>query len=547
LRFVQEGVSGGDSSWIQLSVEDNMEFVTIKGHVEGAEGASTLFREERSGIGVRLAFKPRPGLAPLRIALTVEDGRQSSGFPAGPGAAYALIRSLPGLVAPIASSPGLEWGLQGLSARPGSPVTLEELGLAAGAGRLFAAEWVTDSLDPGEGAYRILDAEDTLPAGRGIWLAGEKAFKTLPIGSSLSFPPAASGRYRIVLRKGWNQVASPFLGKLAWPVRHGDQPAYDLSPVKGLHRYDGDGQYGDADTLEPWKGYFVYTRVDTVIEVDAAGIASQGSAKPSARKSERVGPFPNPASGTLEMTFESVGLSPGGGAGGTAILPAPLRLGAEPYAGDGLGVEDEPMPMAPSKGRGIAAYRAGRRLRTDLLGYREGRIHAWKIAWSSDAAGEGTSARLRLASLRMPAGVSLWAASSLGGPAAALDSGAVLELSGHGADTLVVWAAPLGQWREGDPVPGLGPRPSALRASYAWGVRGGELSLALPEAARVRAFIHRADGRRLAGLERSLLAPGYHLLPLGGRSQAFRGLLFVTLEIDAGRGPVRRVLKIPFP
>jgi hypothetical protein len=390
-------------------------------------------------------------------------------------------------------------------------------------------------------------------------MAAEKAFTTLPVGTAWSFSPTLSGKYPIALRTGWNLVASPALEKLAWPVRHGDQPAYDLSPVKGLHQYVGDGEYVDADTLEPWKGYFVFSRADTVLELGAGLIAGQGIAGPAARFAASHGtlsasrsaaakaPFPNRETSILSLIFEPSGPPAGGRGGGASCLPAPLRLGAATYAADGAGVEDEPMPSAPGNGRGLAAARSGRRLRTDLLGYREGRIHAWKIAWMTAGAGEEAPARLRLASLRLPAGSALWAASNLGGPAVALDSGTVLELSGHAADTLVVWASPLGLWREGDPVPGLGPRPAALKASYAIGPRGGELSLALPEAARVRARVHRADGRRLAGLDRSLLSPGHHVLPLGGRAQAFHGLLFIALEVDAGRGAVRKVLKVPLP
>jgi hypothetical protein len=86
-----------------------------------------------------------------------------------------------------------------------------------------------------------------------------------------------------------------------------------------------------------------------------------------------------------------------------------------------------------------------------------------------------------------------------------------------------------------------------LKASYAMGPRGGELSLALPEAARVRARVHRADGRLLAGLDRTLLPPGRHVLPLGRRTQAYHGLLILTLDVDAGRGPARKVLKVFLP
>lgn len=128
-----------------------------------------------------------------------------------------------------------------------------------------------------------------------------------------------------------------------------------------------------------------------------------------------------------------------------------------------------------------------------------------------------------------------------------VEEGASLEISGEASDTLVLWAAPKGSWKEGDPVPGLSPRPAARSLAFRDGPDGGYLWLALPDASALRVRAHGADGRRLASVEKGRLAPGYHAIPLAPAGSMPRGLLFVTVEFPGSPDGYRTVLKVLRP
>ena len=170
------------------------------------------------------------------------------------------------------------------------------------------------------------------------------------------------------------------------------------------------------------------------------------------------------------------------------------------------------------------------------------------MVWAGAKKGLPGVAKLRLSDLRLPEGMSLWSASPMGMQAAELTPGASLEMFGDAADTLAVWVAPTGSWKEGDPIPGLGPRPGRLRASFAAATGGGELHIDLPEAAGLRAAVHTAAGRRLALVERARLAPGHHVFRVAADHGALpRGLLLVTIELPGSRRSSRLVLKSVLP
>jgi hypothetical protein len=302
--------------------------------------------------------------------------------------------------------------------------------------------------------------------------------------------------------------------------------------VKALHAYAGGGSYSDADTLLPWKGYFVFSRADTTVRLTGA---PPGLAKRAFPSRDAV---PNPI---------RIALEPRPYADGAAPAPAALRLEAAAYAEDGLGREDEPMPGTPERPAGVAAIRDGRGLRTDLLRFVPGRTVVWKLAWSGARGGPASGARFRLAGLGMPEGMSLWAASAMRPGAAELSRGAELRMQGDAADTLVIWAGPAGSWREGDPVPGLGPLPALRAAGLARGASGLELRLDLPAAAGVKAALHAADGRRIGDWESPRLAPGRHAIPLALPRSRSRGLILVTVEFADAGGVSRRAFKAFLP
>lgn len=532
LRLLGEGIGAGDSTWAEFIAEDNLRFVNLKCFPSGAEGGTALIRRELSGVPFRLAFKPQAGVVPLKLFLSVDDGRKQAAFPPPPAGHHVLSRLLPDLRAPLAMKPGSEWDLVGLPVSPAGGRTLATLAKAAGAATLRAALWVPSTGVDGD--YHVLGSKDTLPAGAALWMAADKAFATLPLGASRTLAQGPASDYAVKLRKGWNLVANPSLEPLPWVASRSVQPAYDLGPVKALHAYAGGGNYGDADTLQPWKGYFVFSDADTTVRLTGT---PPGLAK-------RVFPSRFVPANPIRLLLE-----PQPDPDGAAPAPAALRLEAAAYAEDGLGREDEPMPGMPARAAGVAAIREGRGLRTDLLRFEPGRTVVWKLAWSGGSRQDGpaSGARFRLSDLGMPAGMTLWGASALRPGAAELSQGSELRLEGGAADTLVLWAGPAGSWREGDPLPGLGPLPARRASSLARGASGLELRLDLPAAAGVEAALYSADGRRIGYWRSPRLAPGRHAVPLALPRASSRGLILVTVDITDAGGASRRAFKALLP
>jgi hypothetical protein len=551
VRVLDQGVNPADSSWILLSADDNTSGVTVACVPGGVQGGSVPQRWAATGAPIRYAFLPMAGTAPVRVRFTLDDGSRATAFPAGASPAYVLSRSLPNFHAPVFLKGGLAWSLVGVPIRASHALSLGDLAGTSGADRLFVAAWKQDADDAASGEYVIGGAADSLPTGGGLWLAAGKETSLLPMGKVFSIAPGPDQSFAIRLIRGWNQIAAPALEKLPWIVSKRDLAAYDQSPVKGLHEYAGNGSYVDADTLEPWKGYFVLSDIDTTVRLSARGSEPPGSPKSAAARIQAP-----PARG-LKVLFEPVAY-----ADGSSPAPIGLRLGAAAYARDGLSREDEAMPTAPGQGAYLAAMRGGRGLRTDVIGLhpegpgREG-LHAWKIAWAGTrgAAPGGEPARLKLTGLDLPEGSLLWAAAPswhLGksgnpGNARRLSVGEIVEVPDLDGDTLAIWAASTGQWSPGDPIPGLAPAPTALAAGLKWGSQGGMLTLDLPRSSGVIASVYAVDGRCAARLKRDRLAPGRHVLPLPGIGRT-QGLLFVVLDFPGvhgsqRNGPQRKILR----
>lgn len=534
LRILDQGIDGKDSSWISLVVEDNIKHVFLKCFPTGSRSLPAISEREESGVPFRLGFMPFADPAPLKVSLSIDDGRNQTGFPPAPATAYALARSLPGIKVPVRGEAGLQWTLFGLPVRPVETATWKSLAKSSGAGKLYGALWMPDSEEPSQGSYRILQDADTVPAGTGLWLAGENAFTELPFGRSKSYPQGGPQHYSIPLKKGWNLLTSPALEKLPWVVSKKDLPTYDQSGVKGLHTHAGGDSYADADTLEPWKGYFVYSRSDTSLALSPEGPLRVDAVAKAASRAARGGPF---IQLVLDPVPDTDGVSPS---------TVSLRLGAAGYAEDGLAIEDEYLPFAPRRVEALAAIRGKRGLRTDLIAYRPAGMHVWKVAWHGGDALH-TLGRLRLSHLEIPEGFEVRAASRSSNGTVLLAVGGEVALSGDAGDTLVLWSAPKGNWRDGDPIPGLSPLPWKRGLTFQDGLGGGRLRLALPEAATVFIRIHAADGRTLGKLSGLRLAAGNHALSLPILHGPSRGLILVTVDFQGPSSASRSVLKLLRP
>jgi hypothetical protein len=563
LKFMAEGVTGDDSSWLDVMPVDNVENLVLLSAAGGPTGNSetvvTGVAPADAGRVVRLAFKGRAGMDLCKVTLQVRDGTLEGWFPA-PEAAYPLVRRLRGAKAPIGLKGDLAWRFVGI------PLTLKEhlrfSDLSGGAKdkEMFGAMWVNGGSDwngtskPGE--YRVLKDGDTLPTATGLWLAGRSRLDSLALGEAFTNTPGGAGSFSLRLAKGWNQVSSPVLENLAWPVNSRDTVGRDLSRVKALQGIHPEtGGYVDVDSLEPWRGFFVYSALDTVVALRAqAGGTGKRAAPAPPRAGAASGGAGASAGGgsSSEMVPVQIVLEPVAstltslGAVGTS----PIRLGAALYAKDKVGDEDEPMAPAAADRSSLAAVRSGKGLKSDLLGFRPAAEYTWKLAWSGRGAGPSAVTRLRIASLRLPRGMVLWAVSPLRKLAQPAALGAELDVQVDAADTLIFWAAPEGRAFRGW-LPGYGAAPAARSAEWISGPAGGILRLALPEATGVIAECRDASGRTLATLRRAGLAPGYHEFAWGdawdrgsaGAGARAHGLMIVTVSFTQGAGPARMSFK----
>ena len=559
IRVIDRGMNGadeGDSSWIRLRVDDNaasMNLDCAATGVQGSPGPSQIMRKVGAGDTLRFALLPAQGAAPVKISCTAWDGSRRTLFPRLPSIAYELARSLPDCRAPVSLKGAMAWNLVGFPVRAAHPLALADLAAASGSGRLCVAAWTQDPGDFTKGDYTLREGSDSLPLDTGVWVASAKETSLLPLGRVLSLPADPDQTFPIRLHRGWNPITGPSLAGLPWVVNKQDLPAYDQSQVKGLHAYTGDGRYADADTLEPWKGYFVHANVDTILYLTSRAASAPKSGAASAfASSSGAGSGAAPGAGAIQIVLEPVPA-----ADGSVPAPIHLRLGAAGYAVDALAREDEPMPTAPGQGAFLAAARGGRGLRTDVIGFRAGGIHAWKIAWSAKPGGSaGTapspafgnadapeaSARLNLTRVDLPEGMLLWASAPSWQSPRRLYLRQDVEISALEGDTLAVWAAPAAVWSPGDPIPGLAPIPARLSADLHW-VRGaGELRVDLPKASGLIASVYSVEGRCAARLETGRLAPGRHVFGLPGTGAA-KGILFVRLEFPGGAGFARMVLR----
>ncbi|MDB5104794.1 MAG: flagellar motor protein MotA [Fibrobacteres bacterium] len=542
IEFIGAGVTEDDSSWLEVRTKDNVENLRLAWAVGGVPGdpieAGTY--PAHAGKPVRLAFKGTAGREIRRVSLVLQDGTLESGFPAGTIGSFRLERRLAEARAPVGLKKDKSWNFVGMPLRLPGRFRFSDAPVAGAEDGMFGAVWVNRE-KPDTSGYVLLKGGDSLPTGTGIWLAGRADMDTLPLGEAFTNLPSPDGSYRIRLVKGWNQVTSPVPEKMPWPVTSRDTVARDLSRIKVLQGvHPGSGAYFDADSLEPWRGFFVHSALDTTVELrpprsgqvrkPAAARASQG---PSAAIAIPVQVVVEP----LPMALT--------GAGTGAV--SPVRLGAALYARDEVGIEDERMPPPAGDGPILAAVRGGMGLKSDLLAFRPARDFTWKMAWSARRTAYPAIARLRVGAVRLPAGMALWAASPLRKVAMPATVGMELVVEADAADTLIFWAAPMGMAYGGLP-PGYAPVPSGRSAIWAQGPGGGSLRLALPEAAGIRAECRDVSGRLLAELRRDALAPGYYEFPLasawkGAGAAPRMGLMLVTLRFDGGAGPARMVLK----
>jgi hypothetical protein len=442
----------------------------------------------------------------LTIRVKVFDGRNNGYFPAPPAESYALVQKLEASQGPaiwsVGQSQEVPWDFVGFPLRrKGSPLTLQELRNENAAPKLKAMLY-----SPGGGAdYREVGSQEALPSGKAVWLANDKPL------NSLKFPAMETdtlGKLSlgITLKQGWNAVSNPRLDTLYWPVSRIPLTTYMQSQVKGLIAYRAeDGAYITAETLLPWRGYWVFYRgnPDTVVNLLSRPLTA-------AKTAAHIYP--------VALSLQ-------------ARRGIPLYLGAGEGFSDAYGWEDEPMIPSPMRGPWAALLRGKQSLMTDQVAFRPGAPLEWRLELSAPEKSSRGAAWLRpdSAEWRVPGGYQIWALSKRRGLRFELKPGMEIRSPEGFSDTLSVFVAP-SSWIEAN----LGGVPTAVDKPGHRLVRRGqnlELQLQWPGEGPLRVEVFNLSGRRLASQNRVLPEGRYRLqLELG----AEKGLLLLRLSGRAG-------------
>jgi hypothetical protein len=495
----------------------------------------------KAGKPTKFYFKGPDDMSALGVTIRLWDGSLEREFPSAPITDYPLVRGFTGIDAPIPLKSKIAWELSGIPLSIDPSLRMRDLFDGA---EIYGALWrnPADGLPPSDrGEYRILQGDDSVPSGKGIWLAAKTGVPMLHLGAAATLPSEASGIFRIRLIKGWNQVTCPSLAAMPWPISHGDTAREDLSPVKGLQGVNPrTGGYQDVDSLVPWKGYFVYSKLDTVM--DLLPPSTEPTAKTAAANSVKSGNAAKAVNAMNATNAEKVPvqimLEPYDANGDQAI-----RLGAAVYAQDTVGIEDALMAPPPRGRAQLSAVRSGRSLKSDLMGIKPQAAYAWKLAWTSEEGRPSMPRRMRVGAVRMPKGMSLWAASPLRRVAERLETGGMIEVLAGGNDTLIVWAGSADGFGK-SPISGFGPVP--LIRSATWMPGTGVLRMALPKATDIAATFWDLSGARLARLQKPGLAPGYYEFQVPA-CRNYPRLMVVTVEYSGGERPGREVFKALAP
>ncbi|MEO6096275.1 MAG: DUF2341 domain-containing protein [Fibrobacteria bacterium] len=484
----------GDSILASIIIDDNV--AVVQGMVRFWNGGEDSLGWWSAAAGSTLEFTlpiPAKPETPLEARFSATDQSRTATFPESRN--LTLPRPLPALAAPLALKSGIQWKMAGLPLLATGAVSMRDLANMSGTGPLYAAIW--RSVPAPDTGYLILKGEDTLPKGRGFWLAAQNASPTLNIPASHALPSDSDGLFTLKLEKGWNLVTCPSFRPLAWPVSTKDGDAYLRSPLKPLHGMAESG-YSRPDSLRPWEAYYVWYDKDTTVRVGpgAPRVSNQ---------------FPAPKAATLAKSLRLNLAGPG----------ALLDLGASTFARAGLGREDESRPPPIDRSASAWLAREGRALTVDYVAWDPERAMAWTVATRDQAAGASFS----IIEATLPPGYEAWAVSPTRRLKWPLLPGGNIPVTGD--DTLSIYAgtpralAKIGDLQRGRPAAG------AFAARLRPAAGGLELILDLPSQARVTLTLHDARGQRLARLAPRDLAPGRHDFSWQSLSQ---GAYFLTLH-----------------
>jgi Chitobiase/beta-hexosaminidase C-terminal domain len=409
VQLLSQTVNTDDSTEVRLEVRDNTLNPFYQVQTSGAQKWSEV-RTLRGPVDtLELRVKNANGLVEdLWLRLRVGDYRRVIGFPADTSSPLVLPQGFGNLATPPTLQLGrsdYRWDLVGFPAATSNPVSLARLA-EDNAGYQFKAYHLNNFTENEQ-----IESDAPMVPGKGYWLATDKPTQSLKLTRVKTPASDTNGTFKVNLKTGWNLIANPSLRTLYWPSsrRRAD---FDQMSVRGLVPFSHVVQdYSTSDSLEPFRGYFVYYRnsYDTLVTLlrhpPVGSGAEMAAGKQAADKKTAI--TQRPIRSWRVVLGES--------------LRVPVTLGAIEGAHDGLSSEDESALSAPvsiaksgtsSPTYRLHARRENRALMSDYVGFTPNEakldVKRFSVAFGS-ASNSQPVPEIKVSDLRLPAGYEAWA------------------------------------------------------------------------------------------------------------------------------------------
>ena len=524
IAHLSEIFGPGDSTRVVFHVTDNVANLnyTMKRNDDSTRNLRDQFLFSGQDLPAVLKH-PAGTLKPLYIQLIVSDYQQATFFPMDPQTMLSLSQRLTPMQGPQAWKIGAYskslYDFIGIPLSLDPILTLKDLRVANPGLAIEGAEFNTST-----GKFQGMDATASLKKGQGFWVGAHGPLRSLVLPRATTLPsilPGENGGFSVYLHHGWNQISNPHLEEMYWPFSRLLKDAYKTFPIKSLWAWDATlptPDYREAESLLPWRGYFVYNNLgDTTVKLSPRPLV-QGAG---------FGKF---------GAVAKVQLSLGWGAG-------TLRLGADWTSSDAVDMEDE-TALPGRGGMTLNALREGHSLVTDWIHMERDGIQQWQVAMGS--AGDSLPP-LRIGEQELPEGFEAWAISPSRGMKFLLEPGHEVPASGLAEDTLTIVSGPREKLARLGLLRNLAVAAPNLDLKVAATPDGFRMAVGLPARARIHAVLWSISGDRLGELVLGPLSGGSYRFDFAGdfRGRPARlspGMYFLSLEVK-GQGVNARLAR----
>jgi hypothetical protein len=515
IAFLSQVPKAGDSTTLRLRITDNTSNPTCKIQSPGLKGGVTTRKPGPDG-EITLMLQTPPGeLKGLWFRAMASDFYVSSFLPKEANGKLYISQTWSHLHTPAVltmGKPDGPWDMAGFPSSGKEPLLWGKLRQDNPDAGLQARTWSDNA-----GQSIPLDDSSVIEPGTAIWMGTSTLRNSVAITGFRASESDADGTCRMTIHHGWNQITSPLLDKVYWPIsasyaRTGG--GYLKAPWRWMPKIQ---DYAQVDSLEPWVGYFLYYygERDTIVTVatDLSRRLAKTSASEEPDRSQSV---------AIQLDF------------GRRF---PLYLGARTWAQDAAAGEDEPDLPALQRTFSAWSQRGKRRLVTDLVKFNAGSPMHWNVVLE-DAGRAGAqspvSGNIRIREGSLPAGYQAWAVSTTRGLKFRLQPGLEMPWSGLSQDTLSIYAGTAAS------LAGIAELSRAVSevGDFTYdlekGLSGNSLRMALPWNSQVEADVWSVDGRLLARMRPGRLNPGIYRLALPRGPNSAIAFLKIRLQNENG-------------